>query len=326
MKKLFALAFALVFSTGIAFAQDNNSSITQDGDDNSATVEQTGSANSATVLQGFDGQGQSGAEAMIKQVGADNMATIKQRAWGGRDNDHTVTQTGSENSASIDAFNGANTGSIIQTGDLNQGKIQHGAAKFGRAEIEQNGDENWARARQFRGDGNVATIKQGVPVYVSNDNYGDIRQEGNGNNASFKMQAGDDNDVVIDQLGDNNYSEYFVKYGDANDIDVTVEGTSNRTRLSINASWGSRSSGNMITVEKDGDTNYLAGSIEGDGNTVDVFQDGSNNRVGTDWYIKDGVNITGDSNMVDVMQNGSGHMSTTMINGNNNTATVMQSN
>jgi hypothetical protein len=82
----------------------------------------------------------------------------------------------------------------------------------------------------------------------------------------------------------------------------------------------------MITVEKDGDTNYLAGSIEGDGNTVDVFQDGSNNRVGTDWYIKDGVNITGDSNMVDVMQNGSGHMSTTMINGNNNTATVMQSN
>jgi hypothetical protein len=326
MKKLLTLAFAFVFMTGVAFAQDNDATVEQDGDDNGATVEQTGASNAATILQGFNGQGQNGAEALIRQVGDDNSATIKQRAWGGRDNDHTVMQTGSDNEASIDAFNGANMGSITQTGDLNEGKIQHGAAKFGEAVIEQNGDDNYARARQFSGDGNDATIKQGNAAYVSSGNEGDIRQEGDGNDASFVLTRGDDNDVAIDQLGDNNYSEYSVKYGDANDIDVTVDGNSNRTRLSIDAGWGSRSSGNMITVEKYGDTNYLTGSIEGDGNMVDIFQDGNDNRVGTSWYTKDGVAISGDGNMVDVMQTGNGHMSTTMINGNSNTATITQSN
>ena len=107
---------------------------------------------------------------------------------------------------------------------------------------------------------------------------------------------------------------------------MTVDGTSNRTRLSIDAGWGSRSSGNTITVEKDGDTNYLSGKIEGDGNMVDVSQIGNDNRVGTSWYTKDGVAITGDGNMVDVTQTGNGHMSKTTINGNSNTATVTQSN
>ena len=139
-----------------------------------------------------------------------NSATIKQRAWGGRDNDHTVTQTGSENVASIDAFNGANVGSITQTGDLNYGQIQHGAAKFGEAVIEQNGDDNSATARQFSGSGNNATIKQGNAAYVSSGNEGDIRQEGDGNDASFVLTRGDDNDVEIDQIGNQNYSEYSV--------------------------------------------------------------------------------------------------------------------
>jgi len=82
----------------------------------------------------------------------------------------------------------------------------------------------------------------------------------------------------------------------------------------------------MISVVKNGDTNYLSGSIKGDGNMVTIDQDGSNNLVGTDWYIKDGVAITGNDNMVDVMQSGNGHVSTNTVMGNNNMIDVTQSN
>ena len=324
LKNTFTLALALVFTAGLAFGQSNTSSVDQDGDDNQATVQQNGSDNMSTVKQGFDGQGQNNAEAMIQQTGSENMATIKQRAWAGRDNDHTVEQNGSSNSAQVDAFNGGNTGSIEQIGNTNEALMQHGAAKFGEATIQQYGDENYARARQFQGENNSATIKQGNSAYESNGNYGDIRQEGSGNTASFSLKRGDDNDVSVSQDGDQNYSEYSVASGDANKIDVSVGGSANRTRFSIDSDWPSFSSSNTLYVDKDGDTNYFTGSIKGSGNTVDVTQHGDDNRIGTSWYTKDGVSIAGDGNTATVSQMSDMNSASVTMSGSGNTATVTQ--
>ena len=352
MKKLFTLAFALVFSTGIAFAQNNDSDVSQSGGDNEATIQQVGSNNESDLSQSnFSNGSFLGHEAGIYQDGADNVADVLSDGGTGT-NVVDLDQLGTSNDATIAQKWGQNTAEVLQDGMDNEANVQHRGSYQSSADVDQIGAYNFAEILDIgqtgsnpntlneasimqKGNDNIAGILQEgdgnkaastIGPYDSHRNSTNIHQDGNGNDASFTMQAGDDNVVKIDQVGDQNDSEYFVKYGDANDIDVTVEGTSNRTRLSIDASWGSRSSNNTITVEKDGNTNYLSGSIEGYGNMVDVSQIGNDNRVGTSWYTKDGVAIAGDGNTVDVTQNGSGHMSTTMINGNNNTATVMQSN
>jgi len=74
MKKLFMIAFALVFSTGIAFAQDNDSDIDQVGDDSDATVVQDGSMNESVISQnsGFG----TGHTAEVTQTGMENSSDI----------------------------------------------------------------------------------------------------------------------------------------------------------------------------------------------------------------------------------------------------------
>ena len=130
--------------------------------------------------------------------------------------------------------------------------------------------------------------------------------------------------MTIAQTGDQNYSEYSVKYGDGNDLDVSVEGSSNRTRFSIDADWGSVSSSNVLSVDKDGDTNYFTGSIKGSSNTVNVTQDGDGNRIGTDWYTKDGISIVGDGNSATVMQKSDMNSASVTVTGSGNMATVTQ--
>jgi len=115
--------------------------------------------------------------------------------------------------------------------------------------------------RQYSGAGNSASITQGVSVYTSNNNEADLTQTGNDNSASFTLTWGDENNVTIDQIGDNNYSEYSVKYGDMNTITADIEGNNNRTRLNVNTAWGNLSSGNSITVTKDGDYNWISGWV-----------------------------------------------------------------
>lgn len=84
------------------------------------------------------------------------------------------------------------------------------------------------------------------------------------------------------------------------------------------------SSGNTINIQKLGNTNYVAGSIKGGSNMVDIVQNGNNNMIGTSWYTGDGVSITGNSNMVDVDQMSNGNSSLNSVAGNNNSISVMQ--
>ena len=106
---------------------------------------------------------------------------------------------------------------------------------------------------------------------------------------------------------------------------MTVDGTSNRTRFSIDAAWGARSPDNTV-IDKDGDTNYFTGSIEGSGNTVDITQHGTTTELVLSWYTKDGVSVVGDYNTATITQMGNSHHASIMQTGNSNTATITQSN
>ena len=356
MKKFFTLAFALVFSTGIAFAQNNSTTVTQSGDDSDAVISQNGSSHEAIVNQnsgfgtghiaeisqsnGSDNlseveQNQANAEAYVTQVGSDNESYTKQAGF----NEMFVDQEGDGNvltgydGGSV-AYQKNGTGvfasdknvlDLDQVGDFNTAGVWQ--EHHGDATIQQYGSDNDGQIYQSGSPNqalNQASITQGVSAYTSNFNAADIRQNGEGNTASFGLQMGDHNDVDIDQIGNQNYSELSIKYGDLNEVTMDVDGVGNRTRFSIDASWGAKSSSNVVNFSKTGDGNYLSGKIEGDGNMVDVSQTGNSNRVGTDWYTKDGVAIMGNSNTVSVTQMSNSNFSTVTVNGSNNTATVTQ--
>ena len=61
-----------------------------------------------------------------------------------------------------------------------------------------------------------------------------------------------------------------------------------------------------------------------EGASITTIQHGNDNRVGTDWYTGDGVNIDGNNNMVTVSQVNDGHMSLNTVAGDNNNITVTQ--
>jgi len=245
--------------------------------------------------------------------------------WASDMNNLDLDQLGNSNEAGVTQEHHGDA-TVLQSGNSNEAGVRQGGAAFGalnEVAIAQHGDINMADAYQS-GEGNKATIGQGVSAYTSNDNDASITQLGDGNNASFSLTWGDLNDVTVDQDGNNNYSEFSVKYGDENTVSADVEGSSNRTRFHVNSDWGSMSSGNTINIQKLGNTNYVAGSIKGGSNMVDIVQNGNNNMIGTSWYTGDGVSITGNSNMVDVDQMSNGNSSLNSVAGNNNSISVMQ--
>ena len=113
MKKASTLFVAMMLSAGMAFAQNNNASVTQAGDNNLATVGQMGSDHEAVVSQDTWGTGhtaevsqsggsnsysyieqnQRGAEAFVTQIGSDNRSSLKQSG----PNLATITQEGNDN-------------------------------------------------------------------------------------------------------------------------------------------------------------------------------------------------------------------------------------
>lgn len=383
MKSMLHGILVVLLSFGVALAQNNTATTTQNGDGNSAEVTQAGTQNQAVVNQtqsfndghiavinqtttdGSDGnladvlQGQSSAEAYISQTGNANVSTSKQSGYNvlnvtqeGNDNvlggyfnyadrafqkngggsfasDMNVlslTQTGSANMAGLWQEHHAEA-TIDQAGADNVARIYQSGAAFGDmnvATVAEYGDANTAELHQV-GDGNKATAKLGHPNYVSNLNMATIEQEGYGNDASFSLLKGSNNVVSIDQTyGDNNYSEYSVKYGDNNQITAVDEGNYNRTRLNVTADWGSNSSGNAITVTKTGDYNYVAGAVAGSDNTINLLQNGNNNRVGTSWYTGDGINVQGNANLINISQMSDGNMSLNTVTGSGNTINVSQ--
>jgi len=262
MKKFLTLAFALVFSTGIAFAQDNDSSIDQVGNGNGATVTQAGADNESTIEQFAQGtsSGQPvAASATVTQTGDDNVSHLDQNAFFG-DHEATITQVGDENYSAINTQNGGGTAEVYMEGDRNQLVA-------------------WDRNTDF--------------------------------DASGAANQKNDNVFDLDILGSDNTVGMRQEFATAT---VNLDGSGNIVSLSQkSAASGVAADYHKATIDVDGGDNMIS-----------VWQ-------GPDWGAS-GVNnvadvdlLNGSSfNTVDIRQRGSDNLSTVMVDGMNNTATVVQ--
>jgi len=232
MRTLFTIAFTLLLSASIAWAQDSpgpeddifvdeGAVITQVGDDNTADITQEDGPHAARIYQQGDDN-----QAGIQQRGTNNTAFISQV---GHDNDNKVEVAGMDNTAllvqegdgmdlnlrvtegqgrvvDIRQYGETHTvgflssdGKILQSGDFNHLYVaQHGeyhtvTTLDGEGHI-QDGDHNVIDIVQY-GTGQTAAVGQ-----FGMENRMDIRQEGAGHQATV-AQRGDGNSATIHQSG-----------------------------------------------------------------------------------------------------------------------------
>jgi hypothetical protein len=151
-------------------------------------------------------------------------------------------------------------------------------------------------------------------------------QDGNDNYLETRISRGDDNLVNGTQDGNNNFFRVMsLTRATGNTVNMNATGDGNRGSWGISGDHPESSDDNVLNITQAGNNNETAGQINGDENTVDIVQTGDGNNVGSDWYIKDGVNVVGDLNDVNIMQTGNGHSSLNNVVGNNNVINVMQS-
>lgn len=291
MKKLLTLSTALLFTAGAAVAQSNDASVSQDGDDNDATIEQVGSGNSAELNQGFENngtfQGQSNAFGQIIQVGNDNSATMNQRAWGNRDNQHSIDQFGDGNSADVDIYNGDNFGYLLQDGDDNSARMVQ-SGNENESLIVQEGNDNYAQSSTTAGSGNGTAIIQSElelsfgelpveevqPFGVEGSFYFPSFSEGNAATLSAK---GSNNLAGILQLG--SFNSAGSNPQSSGDLGIEIEGNGNKAGIGQlgfmnEANITVMGNANLALIGQFGDSN--SGSImqDGSGNTAVILQDG----------------------------------------------------
>jgi hypothetical protein len=192
MKKFLTLAFALVFTTGIAFGQSNTATIAQNGDD-------------VTNLQQ-----QSGSYADIEQVAGNNRVVGLSGAFTQQNSDLEVFQDV--------AYGGA--GNVVrgeQLGNNNEAYITQHNASF--TQLEQRGNRNYAKVQQYNGGPDAFIEQRGNRNFVQtlqtsgvNGSFMDVLQRGNDNTlkgltGSRAEQVNGDQTLRLDQLGNNNTLE-----------------------------------------------------------------------------------------------------------------------
>jgi len=223
MKKLLTLAFAFVFMTGVAFAQDNDASITQTGDDHDATIAQVGQMNEAFVDQ-TDGGGISTGNAVadIRQEGDQNLVNLRQVSLFGQlfsDSFAEITQIGNGNSVhgqtENDAFLQSNVGGIVDV------------------RMEGNDNTLYSLAGEAQKNGNVFELD----ILGSENEVGLLQEFGEG----YVDILGSSNDVTLDQKAAgaswNNTALYNVAevdiVGDANMVDISQRSTANTAGVDV---------------------------------------------------------------------------------------------
>jgi hypothetical protein len=206
MRNVFIIALALVFSTGVAFAQDNEAFVDQvsvAGADHDALVDQTGSENEARVTQSsvnpplFGGH-----EAIAFQDGSGNFA--RQIQEGGSNNFARIDQDGHNNSARQEQGRNGNEARIVQSGDDNE------ALQFQDMQTTVDASNNFARINQHGAD-NYARQDQDVArndARISQDGSGNWARQsqdgvstGIGHNTARTFQNGHDHRALIVQSG-----------------------------------------------------------------------------------------------------------------------------
>lgn len=241
--------------------ENNVSKVVQNGWYNTATVQQVGDVNDAEVSQnGSYNQahyGQFGNDNIVRssqvhdkhyskaeQQGDRNVLHMTQT--GGWTNASTVTQTGKDNLVSSRQSGNRNVSELLQTGNRNRAVVVQTSGDDNRstieqhidprivitgnrhASVEQHGSGNQSSVRQVHWD-NVATLVQGTPDLLSQNNYSIISQRSAGNTARVQMLG-----YGSEQSRQNN-SEIIQQHIDpitTNSVaDVSISGSGNRSHL-----------------------------------------------------------------------------------------------
>jgi minor curlin subunit len=195
MKKLSTLLVAFLFTTGMAFAQDNDATTNQDGDNLEATIEQVGGAHNVATQDQFGLNNILG----IYQSGNHNVATQTQdsRETGSYDPDNEayIDQSGDWNEATQNQDTGSqrNFADIDQSGDWNEATQSQYGQGFD-AIVDQSGDHNYAIQTQ---DGNAFSAEI---LQSGSHNWASQTQDGQRNIAEIE-QSGDHNEATQEQFG-----------------------------------------------------------------------------------------------------------------------------
>ncbi|PAU95294.1 hypothetical protein CK503_03615 [Aliifodinibius salipaludis] len=249
-------------------------------------------------------------------------------------NDATVDQNGSGNSASIDQ----------------EYQAANGVSAMNEAVVNQAGDQN-----------DVALLDQ----YGAGNLY-DVEQIGDGNLVKQHAEQGkhgpSTNGLIdVDQIGNNNTVHDVDQSGQSNQAYITQEGVGNFVDIEGQRSTGA--AGNIIDILQTDDGDHAVGTGTGTGayqdgvnNTMDIVQNGWGQSAGTQSVQSGGVpgqeggqglvqlgdgnelmidqsgssNIVrsvlqdGSSNMADIMQSSSGNTAAVSQVGSSNSATITQ--
>ena len=272
MKKFLTLAFALVFSTGIAFGQ--TATINQ-VDGSTADIQQTTtkpgvSANHSVI--GDWGPGVNGSsDPALDQVQGSQLEVTQIGFNTGQAQLLEAEQLNGTNEMYVQQEFGANEAKIIQKGDANLAKLEQrdGASAF----ISQDGDYNTV-------DG-LRTNQLGV----SNPGSGDTHA-GNGNGLGSALQS-KNNVLSLSQSGSYNTLRFAQIGGEYNGIrleqsgggtaEIFQDGDGNRVEGQQQLTF--RSNASDMFVEQAGNSNMVLGRQTAAGSSVFVDQSGVSNML-----------------------------------------------
>jgi len=248
MKKLTILLVAMLFTVGMAFAQNNDVYVAQTGNNHIADIEQIGNTNEVTLTQISNASGSSVAD--IDQNGSTNFVSLEQTGNNSanidQDGDHTVKgfydQWNSSNPSAIQI----NTGGAQNTLDITQESL------WNQVYVNQEGGGNDIDVYQGGGNSNVARFLQ----------------DGDGNTIDVSLAGGSINRVDIQQLGVGGHTANVDIVGSANNF--TSAGYSY-----IYQDGEGHTSDVMIT----GDANYYNIYQTGVSQTANVNVNGSSNTA-----------------------------------------------
>ena len=193
------------------------------------------------------------------------------------------------------------------------------------SDIDQNGNNNSAAARQNGGEnyssisqkstGSIARVSQ-----IASDNYSVINQTNNNGFVEVSQESGQRQDSIVNQHGlEGNAVTVRQYYGQSNDSFIVqgVEGGSESNNTAIVVQRGPFNKGYIS--QTDGDANYADVKQYGERGTSYVIQKGSDNQA----FLYE----TGDHNESYILQNsvgGAGHYADVMQNGSSNVSTITQ--
>ena len=294
LRTTLTITVGFLFTVGVAFGQQNDAEVTQQGQDNDATLTQE--------HQGSQGQN----FIDVYQDGASN--SVDNFAQYGSGNEAILDQNGVSNTVRSNPEQGAQSG--IPGGGPN------GASYNGLVTVDQDGEQN-----------TVWDLDQ-----IGSQNTAHIRQDGEGNFADIETQYSvndmqEGNLAEITQTG--NYNVVGNNRAPGN-RGIHQQGTSNE--LSVTQT-GNENIGGMKTLSEAGITNFgpnaLVGGGEqfggrqalvqaGQGNSLTISQDGQDK---VEFVLQNGVGNTG---TITQLGGAASNQASLVQRGTNNTATVTQ--